>query len=110
LSHLLHNPVVNLALSQQNLVDHLAQDVNDLPEGADLSQCVSFELVRRLAQDAVSGGSWGPVPLTTSALMPALAWQFELRMERPELPGLSADSALMLRSAVIPMTPAQPPS
>lgn len=109
LSHLLHNPVVNLALSQQNLVDHLAQDINDLPEGADLSQCVSFELVRRLAQDAVRGGCWGPVPLAAASLAQAQAWQFELRMERPDLPGQSADSALMLRSAVLPMTPAQPP-
>jgi hypothetical protein len=108
LSHLLHNPVVNLALTQQNLVDHLAQDINDLPEGADLSQCVSFSLVRRLAHDAVCGGCWGPVPLTTPALMPTQAWQFELRMERPELPGQSADSALMLRSAVMPMTPTPP--
>jgi hypothetical protein len=107
LSHLFHNPVGNLALTQQNLVDHLAQDINDLPEGADLSQAVSFELVRRLAHDAVRGGHWGPVPLTTPALAPAHAWQFELRMERPELPGQSADSALMLRSAVMPMTAGQ---
>ena len=39
--HLLHNPVVNLALNHQNLVDHLWSDVQDLPEGADIRERVT---------------------------------------------------------------------
>ena len=103
-SHLLHNPVVNLALTQQNLVDHLAQDINDLPDGADLRDCVSYQLVARLAEDAVRGGRWGEVPLLARPTPGASAFQFELRMERPELGlGEEADSVQMLRSPVLPL-------
>ena len=108
LSHLLDNSAVNLALTQQNLVDHLAQDINDLPEGQDITRCVSFQLVSRLAHAAVTGGHWGDQPMLTQPLNPDTAWQFELRMERPEMLGHSADSALMLRSAVIPANSAAP--
>ena len=67
--HLVHNADVNLALSHQNLVDHLAADINDLPEGADVRECVSYQLVARLAR---------------TALPPAIAaYQFELRLESP---------------------------
>lgn len=101
-SHLLLNPAVNLALGQQNLVDHLAQDINDLPEGADIQSKVSYQLVLRLARDAVTGGRWGDAPMLAQALPPCLALQFELRMERPDL-GLShgADSVQMLLSPVM---------
>ncbi len=67
--HLVHNPDVNLALSHQNLVDHLAADINDLPEGADIRECVSYQLVARLARTAVTG--------------PASAYQFEVRLASP---------------------------
>ena len=103
LSHLLDNSAVNLALTQQNLVDHLAQDINDLPEGQSISTCVSFQLVSRLAREAVVGGAWGSQAMLTQPTGPASAWQMELRMERPALPGQSADSVLMLRSAEMPV-------
>ncbi len=67
--HLVHNADVNLALSHQNLVDHLAADINDLPEGADVRECVSYQLVARLARTAL--------PPATAA------YQFELRLESP---------------------------
>ncbi len=49
-AHLVHNPAVNLALSQQNLVEHLASDVHGLSEQADIRDCVSYQLVTRGAR------------------------------------------------------------
>ena len=40
-SHLLHNPSVNLALSHQNLVEHLATDIPDPAETAEIRESVS---------------------------------------------------------------------
>jgi len=100
LLHVLHNPAVNLALTQQNLVDHLASDINDLPEGADVRALVSYQLVARLALQALQGGRWGDAPMLAQSLPEAGAWQFELRMERPDL-GEGADSVQMLLSPVM---------
>ena len=83
--HVLHNADVNLALSHQNLVDHLAHDINDLAVGADVSDCVSYRLVSRLAR---------------AALPPqAVAYQFELRLDRPG----DAQELRMLQSPAIPV-------
>lgn len=80
-SQLLHNPAVNLALSHQNLVEHLATDIHDLVEGGDIAQCVSYQLVTRLARDAVHGGSWGTTPLVKDPSWAAPSrFQFEVRM------------------------------
>ncbi len=81
--HLLHNPGVNLALSQQNLVDHLASDINDLAEGGDIARCVSYQLVARLARQALPPG--------------ATAYQFELRLASPR----GEPPACMLQSPVL---------
>lgn len=101
-AHLLHNPAVNLALSQQNLVEHLATDVHDLAEHADIRDCVSYQLVTRLAHDAVDGGCWGDIPLIqqTDASAPE-AFQFEVRLLRL---GQSGDEQLLL-SPVMPLRP-----
>ncbi len=101
LSHLLHNPAVNLALTHQNLVDHLASDINDLPEGQDIQGCVSYQLVARLALEALRGGRWGEQPMLGHAMAEARHFQFELRMERTAAPG-GTDSVLMLRSPELP--------
>ncbi len=81
--HLVHNADVNLALSHQNLVDHLAADINDLPEGADVRECVSYQLVARLAHAAL--------PAT------AYAFQFELRLDSPQ----GEEALCMLQSPVL---------
>jgi hypothetical protein len=82
--HLLHNPAVNLALTHQNLVDHLASDINDLADGADIGQKVSYQLVSRLAQQAIKGGQWGTHPMMDGAPVKDLSdFQFEIRMEMP---------------------------
>lgn len=68
--HLVHNPHVNLMLAQQNLVDHLASDVNELPEGAEPGDLVSYRLVCRLARQALPAD--------------VAAFQFEVRLESPK--------------------------
>lgn len=85
--HVAHNPDVNLALWHQNLVDHLASDINALAQGDDLRERVTYQLVSRLARETLASD--------------ACAYQFELR-----LPPLSdADDAqamdCMLQSPVI---------
>lgn len=101
--HLLHNPVVNLALNHQNLVDHLWSDVQDLPEGADIRERVTYQLVTRLAHEAVRGGRWGEVPMLPSAWPEAAHFQFALHMddlfERGQVP---VSSELVLQSPVLP--------
>lgn len=103
-SHVLHNPAVNLALTHQNLVDHLAGDINDLPGSESIAHRVSYQLVARLAQDALQGGHWGEVPMLACDLPASVAFQFELRMERPDL-GEGSDSVQMLLSPVMPLFP-----
>ncbi len=81
--HLVHNADVNLALSHQNLVDHLAADINDLPEDADVRACVSYQLVARLARNAL------PAQVR--------AYKFELRLESPQ----GEEALCMLQSPVL---------
>jgi hypothetical protein len=101
-SHLLHNPAVNLALSHQNLVEHLATDIHDLAENADIRDCVSYQLVMRLARDAVQGGRWGDIPLVEQpSWSSAEAFQFEVRLLRLGQPG---DEQLLL-SPQMPLRP-----
>jgi hypothetical protein len=101
-AHLVHNPAVNLALSQQNLVEHLASDVHGLSEQADIRDCVSYQLVTRLARDAVAGGCWGSVPLVPRPDWSAPeAFQFEVRLLQL---GQQSNEQLLL-SPVMPLQP-----
>lgn len=98
IGHLLHNPAVNLALAHQNLVDHLANDINDLPDGADIRERVTYQLVSRLAQQAIAGGCWGGHPMIAQEpVRPLAAFQFEVRMVLPDNPS----GELMLQSPTI---------
>ncbi len=101
--HLLHNPVVNLALNHQNLVDHLWSDVQDLPEGADIRARATYQLVTRLAHEAVRGGRWGDVPMLPAAWPEAQHFQFALRMDALLEHGhVPVSSELVLQSPVLP--------
>lgn len=96
--HWVHNPAVNLSLTHQNLVDHLANDINDLPEGGDIRERVTYQLVTQMAKQAILGARWGDQPmLAQPPLQVLLACQFEVRME---LPG-GQSSQLMLQSPVV---------
>lgn len=99
LGHLWHNAAVNLALTHQNLVEHLAQDARELPEGADARPLVTYRLVQRLACEAVRGGRWGTTPMISPRDWPTevSACQFEVRMEMPD----QSRSECLLQSPVI---------
>ena len=81
-----HNPDVNLALSQQNLVDHLAHDLNHLPDQSDPRDLVAYRLVQALAREACVeqlGAQAGQV------------FEFEIRLERSDTAGVVASHTLM---------------
>ena len=100
LAHLIHNPAVNLALTHQNLVDHLASDINDLPVEKDVRDLVTYQLVTRLARQAIQGDCWGDQPMIAVKQPTTLrAFQYELRMELPE----GESSQTMLQSPVLPL-------
>jgi hypothetical protein len=60
LIHLLHNPEVNLALTHQNLVDHLANDIAALPDGIDIDERPIYHLVQRHAAWSLLAQGMGP--------------------------------------------------
>lgn len=74
---LLHNADVNVLLANQNLVEHLASDIQDLPEGRhgdDVRELVTFRLVDRLVRHLVRQG---PHALT------ALRYEFMVKLVEP---------------------------
>ena len=100
--HWLHNPVVNLALNHQNLVDHLWSDVQELPEEADIGERATYQLVMRLAHEAVRGACWGDVPMLTQPVPAATSFQFALRMDAlQESERIPANSEWVLQSPVL---------
>ena len=50
LLQLFHNPAINFALANQNLVDHLSADIQSLTDDKDSRQLVTYQLVLRLAR------------------------------------------------------------
>lgn len=87
-THLFHNPDTNLALGEQNLVDHFWSDLYDLPDGADARQLVTYAMTERLARGELDRrhGVYSH-------------WQFELRMALDGPDGL-ADAYTMMQSPV----------
>lgn len=84
--NLFHNPWGNLALAEQNLVDHLSSDIKDLGAGQDASGLVTYQLVCRLAAVSVR---------RQSASIQQGFYQFEIRLERPHAQGfISSDTVL----------------
>ena len=62
-----------------------------------------YQLVTRLAHEAVRGGRWGQVPMLAQALPEASHFQFELRIDALlEHERLPAHSELVLQSPVLP--------
>jgi len=48
--HLFYNPETNLALAQQNMVDHFWADLNDLPESKDPRLLVSYQMISHFVE------------------------------------------------------------
>ncbi|MCE2783216.1 hypothetical protein [Limnohabitans sp.] len=96
----LHNPEVNLALSHQNLVEHLSSDIQDLPENGDIRSYASYRLVTRLARQAAMAHRPDPSPLASDHPADLRSFQFEVRLLF--LPNPQA--SLLLQSPVLPWT------
>lgn len=71
---LFHNPQVNLALSEQNLVELLANDLVTCADDAAALRLVSYRMVDRLAR------------LKAGAISGLCAYQFRICLERPGAP------------------------
>ncbi|MEI6558494.1 MAG: hypothetical protein WCO00_08790 [Rhodospirillaceae bacterium] len=86
--HLFHNPDINLRLAQQTMVSHFWSDLNELPDGDDPRQLVTYTLIERLAQAQLQAhhGAYS-------------YWQFELRMVLSDTKGV-CDTYTMLQSPV----------
>ncbi len=84
LSDLVHNPDNNLALANQNLIDHLSFDVQTLPEGGDVRRLVTYRMVTLMARELLAKqGSLPP------------QWQFRLSLV-PPLQSPTDDMTLLL--------------
>ncbi len=68
--HWFHNPDVNLALTHQNLVDHLVNDITALPDGDAIDARPIYHLVQRHA-------AWA---LQVQGMAPPGQLQWELRL------------------------------
>lgn len=73
LLNLFHNPDVNIALAHQNLVEHLANDLQQLSEQVDPKSLVSYQLVNRFVRFWI-GNHFQPIQDQ------ALEYQFEIRL------------------------------
>ena len=90
LLHVFHNADTNLALVQQNLVEHLAADLNHMAPDADARALVSYQLVSRLVCQSLQ------------AQHPDCAHgQFEVRMVLDGTTGPLHEETMM-RSPVLP--------
>jgi hypothetical protein len=69
LGDLFHNPRNNLALANQNLIDHLSADVQALPDDGDVRDLVTYQLVERLVRSILRAE--------------AVQYQFQLRLVPP---------------------------
>jgi hypothetical protein len=96
----LHNPEVNLALSHQNLVEHLSSDIQDLPENGDIRTYASYRLVTRMAKQAAMAHGAESSPLASDHPAVPRSFQFEVRLLF--LPNQQA--SLLLQSPVLPWT------
>ena len=90
LLHVFHNADTNLALVQQNLVEHLAADLNHMAPDADARALVSYQLVSRLVCQSLQAQQ----PDCTHG-------QFEVRMVLDGATGLLHEDTMM-RSPVLP--------
>jgi len=89
LLHVFHNADTNLALVQQNLVEHLAADLNHMPSDADARALVSYQLVSRLVCQSLQAQQ-----------ADCTHGQFEVRMVLDGTTGLLHEDTMM-RSPVL---------
>lgn len=90
LLQLFHNPSINLALANQNLVDHLSADIQALPDDKDSRQLVTYQLVLRLARHYLQPISIG---------QDIRQYQVQLRLV-PPFEEATEDSAILTSPAI----------
>ena len=90
LLQLVHNPAINLALANQNLVDHLSADLQVLGEEQDVQQLVTYQLIMRHARDYLQRH--------TQAIN-IQQYQFQLRLMAPP-PDTNEDAAVLTSPAI----------
>jgi hypothetical protein len=89
--HLLfHNPEINLALANQNLVDHLSADLQVLSDDKNVEQLVTYQLIMRHARDYLQRH--------TQAIN-IQQYQFQLRLMAPP-PETNEDAAVLTSPAI----------
>ncbi len=91
LAHLLHNPQVNLALTEQTLVELLANDLASCEDDAAALRLVSYQMVDRL------------VRLKVGAVSGLTAYQFRICLERPGA-HIDPEADMILLSPALPAT------
>jgi hypothetical protein len=89
LSHLVFNPQVNLALSEQNLVEHLSSDIADSASDAKVQDFVTYRMVERLVRLKLE-----------AQIPPEIGFQFCLCMQRLGAP-VMVDSDCVLLSSIL---------
>lgn len=91
ISQLFYNPHVNITLSEQNLIELLANDLVACDEGAAALHLVSYRMVERLAREKAG------------VIAGFVAYQFRICLERPSEPcDFNTDTILL--SPMIPLS------
>jgi len=83
-----HNPGVNIALANQNMVEHLSNDLQVLEEGTDPSQLVSYKIVDRFVASEISKDKMcTDLARSLNKEEAILEYRFEIRLKlnNPEL-------------------------
>jgi len=78
---LFYNPHNNLLLANQNLVDHLAFDIQTLPDNQPATELVSYQMVMRLAHSLVQQQGVGSTGSVTG--LNGYRWQFQVLQVPP---------------------------
>jgi hypothetical protein len=82
---LIHNPDINLALANQNLVEHLTTDILDMQEEQKVQEFVTYQLVLRLVRHLLQA---------EAAQHPISQYQFQIRLV-PPFEAATEDTALL---------------
>lgn len=71
---LFHNPHINLALANQNLVEHLTTDILEMAEGKNVRQFVTYQMAMRLVRHLLE---------LQAAKHAVTQYQFQIRLVPP---------------------------
>jgi hypothetical protein len=90
LMQLFHNPEINLALANQNLVDHLSADLQVLRDDQNVEELVTYQLITRHARNFLQ---------QQQLSFPIQQYQFQLRLMAPP-PDKNEDATVLTSPAI----------